>query len=154
MVPKMIAVLLCLGILLPAPVSSAAERNTIVFISDLHLNINEDYSWMRNHLGALKKFLNNLNTRSDVKELVILGDLLDDWVSPAEDSPHSFQDILEDPINSDVVAALKAICKNRLIGVTYVVGNHDMLSFESESHRQHLSGDDHRLGSPGIGCLR
>ena len=111
----------------------AAGRNKLVFISDLHMNVNGTYSWLVKHAIDLARFLDNVNTRDDVAELVILGDLLDDWVSPVKYTPQTFADILAANYNNGVVPALQAICHNPNIAVTYVTGNHDMLSFESQN---------------------
>jgi len=111
----------------------AAGRNKLVFISDLHMNVNGAYSWLVKHASDLARFLNNVNTRSDVAELIILGDLLDDWVSPVKYIPPTFADILAANSNNGVVPALQAVCSNPNIAVTYVVGNHDMLSYESQN---------------------
>ncbi|MFZ3047820.1 MAG: metallophosphoesterase [Desulfatirhabdiaceae bacterium] len=111
----------------------AAERNKLVFISDLHLNVDTAYSWMVTHVEDLATFIESLNSRTDVAELIILGDMLDDWVLPAEESPRAFSQILEAPHNAPAVAALQDICQNSEIQVTYVTGNHDLLSFESEN---------------------
>ncbi len=111
----------------------AAGRNKLVFISDLHMNVDGAYSWFVKHAPDLAQFLNNVNTRDDVAELIILGDLLDDWVSPVKYNPQTFAEILAAHNNSGVVAALQKVCHNPDIAVTYVTGNHDMLSFESQN---------------------
>ena len=64
---------------------------------------------------------------------MILGDLLDDWMVPIDDVPSTFQQILEAPHNAPVVSALQEICDNPSIQVTYVTGNHDLLSFQPEA---------------------
>jgi UDP-2,3-diacylglucosamine pyrophosphatase LpxH len=112
----------------------AAGRNRLVFISDLHMNVNGHYSWLSKHAPDLARFLNNVNTRDDVAELIILGDLLDNWVSPVKYTPRTFADILAANYNNGVVPALQKVCRNPDIAVTYVVGNHDMLSFELQNY--------------------
>jgi len=108
----------------------AAERNTLIFISDLHMNVDVPYAWLKTNAPALASFINRVNAREDVAQLVILGDLLDDWVETVENAPHTFQDILTSSNNAEVVTALRTICQNPNITVTYVVGNHDMLAFD------------------------
>ena len=108
-----------------------AKRNKLVFISDIHLNVDANYSWMTQHIDLLANFLGELNGRTDVAELIILGDLLDDWVAPAEVAPHDFVEVLEDGINAPVVGALQDLSSNSDMQVTYVTGNHDLLSFEA-----------------------
>ena len=119
--------------LLTSRTAHASGRNKLVFISDLHMNVDGAYSWLAKHAPDLSRFLSNINTRDDVAELIILGDLLDDWVSPVEYTPHSFADILAANYNNGVVPALQEVCHNPNIAVTYVTGNHDMLSFESQN---------------------
>ena len=111
----------------------AAGRNKLVFISDLHMNVSGAFSWLDKHAIDLAQFLDNLNTKDDVAELIILGDLLDDWVLPMEYTPRTFADILGANYNNGVVPALQEVCKNTDIAVTYVVGNHDMLSFDPQN---------------------
>ena len=114
-------------------IASADGRNRIVFISDLHMNLDASYSWLNKNTGALAQFLSDLYTREDVAELVILGDLLDDWVCPVEDIPNTFKLILDADHNQGIVQALRALCENGAIAVTYVVGNHDMLSWMDDN---------------------
>ena len=135
--------------------SSAAERNRLIFVSDLHMNVNANYSWLVDHADDLAQFLNEVNARDDVAELVILGDLLDDWVSPVKDSPQAFADILAASNNTGIVAALNAVCHNPNIKVTYVTGNHDMLSFEDQNKAiiaNAFPGMNIISDSPGLGA--
>ncbi len=135
--------------------SSPAERNTLIFISDLHMNVNANYSWLVDHADDLAQFLNEVNARDDVAELVILGDLLDDWVSPVKNSPQAFADILAASNNAGIVAALNAVCGNPNIEVTYVTGNHDMLSFENQNQAiiaNAFPGMNIVSESPGLGA--
>jgi UDP-2,3-diacylglucosamine pyrophosphatase LpxH len=110
---------------------SGVIRNKTLFISDIHLNVDAEYSWTSPpYLAQLTEFLGEVNQRPDVAELVILGDLVDNWVVPVADAPNSFADILSRPVNQGVVSALQAICKNSAIKVTYLTGNHDLLSWQ------------------------
>lgn len=119
--------------LLTPRTAHAATRNKLVFISDLHMNVFGPYSWLNKHAIDLVQFLNTVNTREDVAELIILGDLLDDWVCPVDYTPQTFGDILDANYNNGVVPALQEVCHNKNITVAYVTGNHDMLSFKSEN---------------------
>lgn len=116
-----------------AQVSGAAERNKIVFLSDLHMNVDAGYSWLVNHADDLANFLAGLEERDDVAEVVILGDLVDQWVVPMKNTPNTFADVLSAGNNAAIVAALRSLCANPGLKVTYVTGNHDMLSFEAEN---------------------
>ena len=133
----------------------AAGRNKLVFISDLHMNVDGSYSWLVKHAVDLARFLNDVNSRDDVAELIILGDLLDDWVSPVKYTPQTFADILAANYNNGVVPALQEVCRNPDIAVTYVVGNHDMLSFMSENKEviaNTFPGMTIISDSPGLGA--
>ncbi|MCF8142696.1 MAG: metallophosphoesterase [Deltaproteobacteria bacterium] len=141
--------------LLTPRTAHAAGRNKQVFISDIHMNVDGPFSWFVNHAADLTLFLTGLNTRDDVAELVILGDLLDDWVSPVTYTPQTFADILGAGNNAPVVTALRVICDNPDIAVTYVVGNHDMLSFESQNKKviaDAFPGMTIISDSPGLGA--
>ncbi len=107
-----------------------AERRKVVFISDIHLSADAETSWISENIGPLADFLKALDGRHDVSELVILGDLFDDWMVPTDDPPGTFEQILDAAHNEPVVSALKRLCENQYIQVTYVTGNHDLLSFE------------------------
>jgi UDP-2,3-diacylglucosamine pyrophosphatase LpxH len=120
------------GLVYPAYESSAAAGTKLVFVSDLHLNADADVSWIDSHLSDLAGFFSSIGERSDVSELVILGDLVDDWVIPTDRTPRSFDAILGADQNAAVVEALQAVCKTA-IHVTYVTGNHDLLSFQQEN---------------------
>lgn len=62
--------------------SSNDSRDKIVVISDLHLGNDLTYSETVKHLKRLEEFLNEVRTSSTVKELVIAGDMFDDWYIP------------------------------------------------------------------------
>jgi len=133
----------------------AGGRNKLVFISDLHMNVDGSYSWLVKHAKDLADFINQVNNRDDVAELVILGDLLDDWVSPIAYTPQTFADIIGASNNTAVVAALQGICDNPGIAVTYVTGNHDMLSFLSQNKTvigDAFPGMTILSDSPGLGA--
>jgi UDP-2,3-diacylglucosamine pyrophosphatase LpxH len=110
-----------------------AAGRKVVFISDIHLSADANTSWINEHIEPLADFLITLNARNDIAELVILGDLLDDWMVPIDDAPSTFQQILTATHNAPVVTALQKICDNPFIKVTYVTGNHDLLSFQPQA---------------------
>ena len=120
-------------ILFAAQVSGAAERNKIIFVSDLHMNVDGSYSWLVDHADDLAKFITDVENRDDVAEVVILGDLVDQWVAPVKNTPNTFIDVLTAGNNAAIVAALQGLCANPDVKVTYVAGNHDMLSFEEQN---------------------
>ncbi len=59
------------------------ERNMIVVISDIHLGADLTYAECNVNLKALENFLEKVRVAPNVKELVIAGDLLDEWYVPA-----------------------------------------------------------------------
>ena len=107
------------------------ERNMIVVISDLHLGADLAYSECNKNLGALEKFLDKIRTAPDIKELVIAGDLLDEWFVPANVDTYNGKDQHDFVLriaetNKGVITAFNNIIKDGKIKVTYVPGNHDL----------------------------
>ena len=111
-------------------------RNKRVFVSDTHISIipqmtqdKHDYTWLRkNDADALTNFLNHLNKRQDVEEVIFIGDLFDNWVIPVDVEPPTIDQIITSRIgvNDPVLQALLALCKNPEIRVVCLPGNHDM----------------------------
>ncbi len=98
-----------------------------LFISDLHLSTQSEWAWfdIENEGKHLIKFFEYVKKRfkdkGDIKELVLLGDIFDLWVTPYDKAPHSFEDIID--AQSTVLAAIKETAKT--VPVFYVNGNHD-----------------------------
>jgi len=107
------------------------ERNMIVVISDIHLGADLAYAECNKNLGALEEFLLRLKESPNVKELVIGGDLLDQWFVPGPLDTYQGKDQADfiqriAATNKGVFDALNAIIKEKKILVTYVPGNHDL----------------------------
>ncbi|MEI8005383.1 MAG: metallophosphoesterase [Bacteroidota bacterium] len=107
------------------------ERNTIVVISDIHLGADLAYAEINKNLKPLEKFLDRISISPNVKELVIAGDLLDEWFVPATTNTYMGKDQADFVkriaiANKEVIAALNRIIKGGKILVTYVPGNHDL----------------------------
>ncbi|MFH0733788.1 MAG: metallophosphoesterase [bacterium] len=107
------------------------ERNMIVLISDFHLGADLTYSECNKNLGALEKLLNMVKEAKNVKELVIAGDLLDEWFVPASVNTYQGKDqsdfVLRIALaNKGVIDAFNRIIQAGEIKVTYVPGNHDL----------------------------
>lgn len=107
------------------------ERNMIVVISDLHLGADLTYAECKNNLGALEKLINQIHASVNVKEIVIAGDLIDEWFVPA--TTNTYQGIDQADFvkrlaltNKGVFDALNSIIQEGVILVTYVPGNHDL----------------------------
>jgi UDP-2,3-diacylglucosamine pyrophosphatase LpxH len=110
-----------------------AARTKTIFISDIHMGCNAKnsgtfpYVWFNKNAGLLAQFLNEKSAAPDVNEVVILGDLFDRWVVPADMDPIiKLADISSDPVNQPVIEALAALAASNDIKLSYVPGNHDM----------------------------
>ena len=110
------------------------ERTKRVFISDIHLSSLERYNAKdkmrrarfnpKKHKARLVNFLQKtiLANESDTKDLVLAGDIFDDWVCPPDEAPPTFKEIFKS--NPEIMEALRAIAGSR-INLYYLPGNHD-----------------------------
>lgn len=110
-------------------------RNKIVVISDLHLGADHTYSECVEHLSRLTQFLNEVRESETVKELVIAGDLLDEWYVPSRIDTYGGKSQKEfirkiGEQNKEVIDVLKTIIKEKKVKLTYTPGNHDLLVTE------------------------
>jgi len=118
------------------------KRNSIICISDIHMGdpraVAFGYCWFSKNAAALVSLLNVVLTSPQVRQLVILGDLFDEWVVPYRISPFDpqsginnsrdyFLAIANSPANVNVINKLKAIASCGTIQLIYTPGNHDML---------------------------
>ena len=108
-------------------------RTKRIFISDIHLgdaksmSAPHPYGWFKNNIPVLTEFLDDQLNATDVKEVVILGDLFDTWVLPVNYDPlTSFAKITSNPANKTVIDKLKALAATPDVKLAYVPGNHDM----------------------------
>jgi len=111
--------------------NGSSERNMIVVISDMHMGADIAYTECKNNLGPLVKLLQQIRTAPNVKELIIAGDLIDEWFVPANVNTYlgkEQSDFVKRLVaaNSGVFAALNQIIQEKKILVTYVPGNHDL----------------------------
>lgn len=115
------------------------QRVKRVFISDIHLmdersmtiqsGYNHEYFWIsQERIDLLAKFLKNeVIGKEDVKELIILGDFLDNWVCPINLPPPTFQEIIDAEHNKGVINNLKKIASSEVdVDLYFVPGNHDL----------------------------
>lgn len=138
-------------------------RNTVrtrtIIISDLHLgdqrSIDHQYGWFIQNREKLVDFLGFVRQQPDVKELVIAGDLFDEWVAPMEYDPlngatqSGFVDMIV-TANRLIIDAFNAIIQDNAIRVTYVPGNHDMLVVSADIQRV-FPGINEARDAPGLG---
>lgn len=106
-------------------------RNMIVVLSDMHLGADLDYAECKVNLPSLEKLLKQIKAAPDVKELVIAGDLLDEWFVPATVNTYQGKDQADfvrriATANKGVFDAMNSIIREGKILVTYVPGNHDL----------------------------
>lgn len=117
------------------PDNDNSIRNKIVIISDLHLGADLSYSECVHHLPRLTQFLTEIRESKTVKELVIAGDMLDEWYVPSRNDTYEgktqkefIQKIATQ--NKSVIDAFNAIIKEGKIKVSYTPGNHDLVVLE------------------------
>ncbi|KUG24719.1 hypothetical protein ASZ90_005463 [hydrocarbon metagenome] len=112
------------------------ERNMIVVLSDMHLGADLAYAECNDNLPSLEKLLKQIKASPNVKELVIAGDLLDEWFVPAPINTYQGKDQADfvqriAVTNKGVIDAFKSIIDEKKILVTYVPGNHDLTVTEA-----------------------
>ncbi|MFV0587830.1 metallophosphoesterase [Bacteroides reticulotermitis] len=106
-------------------------RNKIVVISDLHLGADLTYSETVNHLNRLEQFLNEVRSSATIKELVLNGDIFDEWYVPTRTNTYgdgSQAHFIRKTVaaNQRIFDLFNAIIKDGKIKLTYIPGNHDM----------------------------
>jgi UDP-2,3-diacylglucosamine pyrophosphatase LpxH len=103
-------------------------RDKIVAISDLHLGIDDSYTETIKNRPLFIEFLRRLQSTTDVRELVIAGDFLDEWFLPIyypsyTDERQFYKKVIAN--NQAVIDELNNVTKKG-IKLVYVIGNHDM----------------------------
>ena len=132
-----------------------SERSIIVCISDIHLGADDEYAEIQKNRDPLVDFLRKLRLAPNVKELVIAGDLLDEWFIPADRDTYRgksqkefVQAIAKN--NKDVIDAFNDIIQDGKIKLTYVPGNHDLL-ITSENVESIMPGISQARDVQGLG---
>lgn len=134
---------------------AGGERSVILVISDLHLGADDTYSENVANRPHLAKFLAGVRGAADVKELVIAGDMIDEWFIPAGKDTYEGKSQKEfvrrvADNNKEVFDAFNAIIRDGKIKVTYVPGNHDIL-VSAESVEAVLPGIHQARDVRGLG---
>ena len=126
-------------------------RDKIVVCSDIHLGIEDAYSETVGNRRYFVEFLERLATTTDVRELVIDGDFLDEWYLPLSyvetDRAEFYKAVIEN--NPRVFEAIGDVIASG-IKVVYVVGNHDM-SVDAGMIRALVPGLVVETDRPGVG---
>lgn len=135
--------------------NGSKDRNMIVVISDLHLGADLAYSETNKNLKPLEDFLGLINKSPNVKELVIAGDMLDEWFIPGTKDPYNGKDQADfvqriAVANKGVIDAFNRIIKAGKVRVTYVPGNHD-LTITAENVERILPGINQARDNQGLG---
>ena len=125
------------------------KRNLLVCISDLHLGANDSYSEFNRNRDALVDFLNHIQISPNVKELVIAGDLIDEWFVPMDLDTFNGKtqlDFVKSVAfnNKPVIDAFNNIINDGKVKVTYVTGIHDLL----------INSEDIQNIMPGVSQVR
>ncbi|MCK5056890.1 MAG: metallophosphoesterase [Candidatus Aminicenantes bacterium] len=150
-----------------------------VFISDIHLGdkrstISGDppppyaYGWFldkdqpnQHRPEMLADLLKNyILTDATIDEVIILGDLFDEWVVPANKSPfesppeNQFAAIANASQNKPVIENLKILAKTGKL--TYVTGNHDFLGTKEPGKEiiKNIFPGIRYIGSQGVGAYK
>jgi len=111
--------------------NGGSERNMIVVLSDLHLGADLSYAEFNKNTLSLQKLLKQIKESPNIKELVIAGDLFDEWFVPATVDTYAGKnqrDFVQRiaTANRGVIDDLNSIIQSGKILVTYVPGNHDL----------------------------
>ena len=145
--------------------NDTTKRNSIICISDIHMGdpraVALGYCWFSKNEAALESLLNAVLISPQVKQLVILGDLFDEWVIPYRISPFDPQAGINNPrdyffsiansaTNINVISKLKAIASSGTIQLIYIPGNHDML-LTQEILQEIIPGITWQGDSTGLG---
>jgi UDP-2,3-diacylglucosamine pyrophosphatase LpxH len=116
--------------------SESGKRNKIVIISDLHLGADSAYAECKENLKLLENCIGKMLESKGIKELVIAGDLIDEWYVPANidtykgGDQHDFVRRLASA-NKGVFDSLNRVISDTNILLTYVPGNHDLAITEA-----------------------
>jgi len=124
------------------PVISDIVASRRIFLSDIHASAGwgldvpaprHDWEWLtRSDADRFVAFASWLCQRADaqfgplepVSEVVLLGDIFDNWSFPADVKPPTMDEILQTDHAQKVIGALDAV--SRMIPTIYFPGNHDM----------------------------
>ncbi|MBI9038746.1 MAG: metallophosphoesterase [Bacteroidales bacterium] len=116
--------------------NGGSERNMIVIMSDMHMGADLAYSECKANLDPLEKLLKQIKAAPNVKELVIAGDLVDEWFVPADVDTYQGKDQADfvkrlATTNKGVFDVINSIIQEGKILVTYTPGNHDIAITEA-----------------------
>ncbi len=107
---------------------AGTTRNKIIVMSDIHLGIEDKYSETVTNRPFIIEFLKQLQKTTDVRELIIDGDFLDEWYLPVyypsfSDEKQFYKGVIAN--NQDVIDEFNKVADSG-IKLVYIIGNHDM----------------------------
>jgi len=89
------------------------------------------YDWFdTEEADNFARFLASLNNDASIHEVILLGDIMDDWVYPVDVQPPHYQQIVSAAHIVPIMENLWTLSENR--PVVYVRGNHDMSITDDE----------------------
>jgi len=106
----------------------SATADKIIVVSDLHFGVEDSFAQNVESRPRFVKFVDKLIEVGDVRELVIAGDFLDEWILPLSYPAHSDSDDFyrQCIVNNQQVFDSLRRAIDAGIKVVYVPGNHDM----------------------------
>jgi UDP-2,3-diacylglucosamine pyrophosphatase LpxH len=115
----------------------------------MHMGADDAYTECKANRAPLAKLLGQMRVSPNVKEIVIAGDLIDEWFVPADVDTYNGKDQRDfvqrlAATNKVVFDVLNQIIKEGKIKVTYVPGNHDLA----------ITADNVNLILPGVSQAR
>ena len=95
-----------------------------IFVSDIHMSLGgHPYDWLSSaEAQAFEQFLDYVAKDGTIDELVLVGDMADDWIYPLDVQPPSYAAIAA--AHPGIITRLVAASQGK--PVTYLVGNHDI----------------------------
>lgn len=137
------------------PLWNAGEtRDKIIVLSDLHTGFDDEYSEILKNRPYLIEFLERIVETSDVREVVLNGDILDEWFLPLSFIEKDREDFYKKNIenNKDIIDAFMDVMDSG-VKLVYVVGNHDM-SVNIQYVKDAIPGMMVCSQQPGLGLYR
>jgi UDP-2,3-diacylglucosamine pyrophosphatase LpxH len=112
-------------------------RSLIVCISDIHLGLDDNFAECKANKPALVDFLIQIKNSPNIKELIIAGDLIDEWFLPMNYQMKPEADLVNMVVqnNKEIINIFKDIINAGKIKVSYIPGNHDILVTTADIQR-------------------
>jgi UDP-2,3-diacylglucosamine pyrophosphatase LpxH len=153
-----------IGLPLPAQ-GTDTLRDAMAIISDVHFCLPSantgNYSMFGKNAAALESFLDFILRGNKIKEVIIQGDIFDEWMVPFRDAPFDsgagirdsrdyFLAVANNPVNLPSVNKFREIALHPELDLIYVPGNHDML-MTREVLEEIIPGVQWEGDVPGLG---